>query len=125
MNIIDEILEVLSEGAKVVNAEADPEIEDAYSNVTVLIRDRLDVLTDPDAREAYELAVTRAMDPMTWRNPLIEAALRDLPRRHINQIHKATVILASRLPGETGIGSGEKRSGENESEDEGEVEAGA
>jgi hypothetical protein len=125
MNIIDEILEVLSEGAKVINVEADPEIEDAYSNATGLIRDRLDVLSEPEAREAYELSIANAMDPMTWKNPIIEAALRELPRRHINQIHKAIIILASRLPGETKIGSGESRSGGSESEDEGEVEAGA
>jgi len=121
MDIFDEIVRVLSQGAKTVTVESDPEIDAAYRHVIAIIRRILSNVEEQSAGEAHELSVVIAQDPITWEDPIIETTLRSLSRNHVRQIHNATRILASRLPGETKIPSGDDES----VEDEGQVEAGA
>jgi len=103
MDTIAIILAVVSQGARTVTTESDPEVEAAYRNVTAIIRQMLDIGREAHATESDELYMAVEQDPVAWHNPVIANALRSLPRNNVREIRNATRILAARLPGETPI----------------------
>src|SRR5258707_7361379 len=101
MPIVDDILETLDQAARKISTGKTPRsVVESYDVVTALIQD---ILSRVGSKDVIKVFVTRREDPAIWGEPVIGVALSTLGAERIDEIHAATYILASRLPGKTKI----------------------
>jgi hypothetical protein len=110
MPIVDDILETLGQAARRISTGQTSEgVVESYDVVASLIEDIL----RGEGSEAIRVVVNRNQDPEIWAEPVLGVALGTLDATRISEIHAATYVLASRLPGKTKIPRPKRKSAQD------------